>query len=438
MFSFLQRHFHFTVVPLLMVSIMPNFVLVLWFIISKCNGSFTEFAHTFSKIGCQNFFRDIWSSALQFDPLAPSIILGYSLWAVLLQILVPGPRSEGPLTVKGNTPVYKDNGFSCYIITMAAFAVLQYILQNTYNMSSTIVYDIYGNILTWLSFYSLFVCVFLYLKGRFAPSTSDSGLSGNFIFDYYWGTELYPRVFGIDIKVFTNCRFGLTVWALVVSICFLKSYELYGFIDSMFVCWALQIVYLTKFFWWEAGYLKTMDISVDRAGFYICWGCLVYVPGFYTMASLYMVHHPVQLGVPLTALILTTGIVSIAINYAADKQRQDFRASDGRSLVWGKPPVVIRAKYQTENGKTLTSPLLVSGWWGIARHFHYFPEWMLAFCWCVPALFENLLPYSYFVFLVILLVHRTFRDDEKCAKKYKKYWQEYCKKVPYKIIPYIF
>ena len=57
------------------------------------------------------------------------------------------------------------------------------------------------------------------------PSSSDSGTTGNPLFDYYWGTELYPRVFGVDIKVFTNCRFGMTVWGLLVAICALKNYQ---------------------------------------------------------------------------------------------------------------------------------------------------------------------------------------------------------------------
>ena len=432
------RHFHFTLVPFLLITIMPNFVLVLWFIVSRCNGSLMEFVDACNTQGFQSIFQDMWSSAISGRTFAPYVILGYSLWAVILQLLVPGPRIEGQMSPKGEIAVYKDNGFSCYVITMAVFTLLTYFLKTNYGISPTIVFDNYGDILAWLSLYSLLICLFLYLKGRFAPSTIDNGTSGNFIFDYYWGTELYPRVFGVDIKVFTNCRFGLTVWALVVCICFLKSYELHGFVDSMFVCWGLQMIYLTKFFWWEGGYFKTMDISVDRAGFYICWGCLVYVPGFYTLCSLYLVSHPVRLGLPLTGIILAVGTLSIAINYIADKQKQDFRRTDGKCMIWGKKPEIIRAKYTTEQGKTLSSPLLLSGWWGVARHFHYLPELLLSFCWSVPALFTHLLPYAYVIFLTILLVHRTFRDDEKCSKKYKGYWKLYCEKVPYKIIPYVF
>lgn len=34
-------------------------------------------------------------------------------------------------------------------------------------------------------------------------------------------------------------------------------------------------MYITKFFHWEMGYMNSMDIQHDRAGFYLCWGCLV-------------------------------------------------------------------------------------------------------------------------------------------------------------------
>jgi 7-dehydrocholesterol reductase len=35
------------------------------------------------------------------------------------------------------------------------------------------------------------------------------------------------------------------------------------------------MAYLVKFYMWETGYWGSMDIQHDRAGYYICWGCLV-------------------------------------------------------------------------------------------------------------------------------------------------------------------
>ena len=73
----------------------------------------------------------------------------------------------------------------------------------------------------------------------------------------------------------------------------------------------------------------------------------------------------------------------------------------------------------------------------MARHFHYAPEISAAFCWSVPALFENASAYLYVMFLTVLLVHRAYRDDERCRSKYGKYWEQYCEVVPYKILPFV-
>ena len=95
------------------------------------------------------------------------------------------------------------------------------------------------------------------------------------------------------------------------------------------------------------------------------------------------------------------------------------------------------AKYATSTGETKESILLVSGWWGVARHFHYLPELAATFLWSVPALFFSILPYFYFFFLTVLLVHRSFRDELRCHDKYGKYWEQYRKLVPYRLIPNI-
>ena len=168
------------------------------------------------------------------------------------------------------------------------------------------------------------------------------------------------------------------------------------------------------------------------------WGVLVWLPVVYTCHSLFLVEHPQQLGVPLSATIMLLGILCIVINYWADNQREYFRESHGNCLIWGKHPVQIMAKYTTGDGKEKTSLLLASGWWGLSRHFHYVPELAAAWFWSVPALSAAILPYFYFVFLTILLFHRAVRDDIRCSVKYGKYWDEYCKLVPAKIIPYVF
>ncbi len=96
-------------------------------------------------------------------------------------------------------------------------------------------------------------------------------------------------------------------------------------------------------------------------------------------------------------------------------------------------------EYTDAVGKKRKSKLLLSGWWGVARHTNYLFELLLALSWSLPsARLGSVMPFLYVFFLTALLVHRTFRDEEKCSAKYGKQWQEYCKKVPYRIVPYVF
>jgi 7-dehydrocholesterol reductase len=176
----------------------------------------------------------------------------------------------------------------------------------------------------------------------------------------------------------------------------------------------------------------------DRFGYYICWGVMAWVPAVYALTAQYLVRRPNYLPWPLAAAIFVLGIGSISVNYAADAQRQRVRATNGDTTVWGRPPDLIHARYATADGTQHESLLLASGWWGVARHFHYVPEITLALAWSLPAGCTHFVPYFYVVFLTILLTDRATRDDRRCRKKYGAYWEEYCRRVPQKIIPGVY
>ena len=138
--------------------------------------------------------------------------------------------------------------------------------------------QVFPGALATLNIFGLVLCVFLVFKGLYFPSTGDHGSSGSFIKDFLWGTELYPRVFGLDIKRWVNCRVSMTFWQLAGLSFAYRSYTLHGVIDwGLVLSAASQFLYLAKFFLWEMGYMRSIDIIVDRAGFEIQWGCLVWV-----------------------------------------------------------------------------------------------------------------------------------------------------------------
>jgi 7-dehydrocholesterol reductase len=264
-------------------------------------------------------------------------------------------------------------------------------------------------------------------------------VTGDFFRDFFWGTELYIHIGEFNVKQFVNDRFAMNIWSVVGWLCLFKQYDNLGYVtNSMMITVGLQTVYLLKFFWWESGYFNTLDIMHDRIGYYLWWGITTWVTGIYTLVSQYMVNHPYEYPPLQAAALFSCGVFMIWLNWNADDQRQSVRETNGNTTIWGKKPVTIVAKYTTDDGVTRQSLLLVSGWWSISRHFNYIPEILLSLCWTLPAGFVDPLPYFYVVYLTILLLHRAHRDELRCRKKYKEYWDQYCKAVPYVFIPYVF
>ncbi|KAF0692569.1 Aste57867_16381 [Aphanomyces stellatus] len=419
--------------PLFLMASTPVAAVLFTHIFVVDAGQWMPLAEKFASLGFLETMKQIWPSP--FDPAALQIIFTFMAIQLAFIKLVPGPKAYGPITPAGNIPEYTDNGLTCYFLTLALY------VAGAYNgvWEGGFAYTHLPSLISSLNVFSFALCLVIYLKGLFFPSSSDRSVTGNPLFDFFGGIELYPRIFGWDIKLFTNCRCGMMYWGVAIVSYAWKQYELYGYVsDSMAVCVALQLVYVTKFFYWEAGYLRSIDIMHDRAGYYLCWGCLVWVPSVYTSQAMYMVQNPISLGTPLAAAIFATGCLMVYINYSIDAQRQEFRATNGKALVWGKKATYITAAYTTEKNEKKQSLLLTSGWWGLARHFHYIPEILASLCWTLPALNSSFVPYFYVFYLTLLLTDRAFRDDARCRAKYGQDWTKYCAAVPQLIVPGVF
>ena len=433
-FSRVGRIFHFTLVPLLLVTLTPPFILLLTYTLFHLDGSFPALLDQLLTRGVGAILQDQFGSII-FGTSSALRIVGIFTLLQLILMRLPGKGYEAPMHPSGHIPRYVDNGLSAYLITCALFFICTFGLNL---FSPTILFDHFEELLTTLNVVGLLLCLILYIKGLTFPSSAENGSSGNLIFDFYWGTDLYPRFFGWDVKVFTNSRFGLMLWQMMVFSAMLKQYETYGYIsDSMLVSCVLQTQYLFKFYMWEEGYFKSTDIVVDRAGFYLCWGCLTFLFVIFNIPHCFLASHPVELGVPVSLCLLVTGTVSIWLTYWIDQQKVIVRTKQGKCLVFGKKPEIIHAKYKTISGEEKTSILLCSGFWGISRQFHFLPELLAGFLWSLPAKFSHMYPYIYIIILLMIIGQRSFRDEWKCSEKYGKYWDQYCKKVPYRIFPYI-
>jgi 7-dehydrocholesterol reductase len=409
--------------PVLFVIIVP---IILFYILKK------------STTVSQNIFPN-WISI--------GVLLVFLLWGYASLRLFP-QNFDGPKNVDGSVPKYQGNGFRFWIASMIVVVAVCLKWKKVPEMVTTNFIPI---IMTFNIFGLLFVG-YLYFVGRkeyWGKEEDDKkGYSG--LFRFYRGLEFHPRIGGVDIKQLTNCRFGMIFWQVIIIIFAFFSYYSGGFNVAMWVTVVLQTIYIAKFFWWETGYFNTLDITLDRAGYYICWGCLVFLPAFYTFTCYYLANNPSMISGLMGSVILLLGCWFIWMNYKVDKEKEDFKANPD-CKIWGKKAEFIapfhhsvvkgadpqNAGINPEEGKK-PSKLLVSGWWGKSRHMNYTYEIGLSGCWSVVGAPLGIAPFAYLGYIIALLVHRIYRDEDKCRVKYGKYWDEYCKRVPARLIPGIY
>lgn len=430
----MAHFFRYTLAPLFLMVATPLFAFIFWFTATELQGSLFNLKEFFSQQGFINGLYAIIAPVFFGSKFSWITIACFMVFEILLMKIVPGKKYFGPRTAKGNVPEYKENGLACYLITLALFFVLTHA---TTFFRPEYLYSHLGEFIGAMNLFSLLFCAFLYLKGIYYPSSSDHSKTNNLIFDFYWGTELYPRVWGIDLKQWTNCRFGMMGWPLIILSYLYAQKESSGFTYAMLVSVGLQLIYITKFFVWEKGYMRSIDIMHDRAGYYICWGCLVWLPVIYTSVPLFLVGLPETLHLLTAVFIFIVGSIVIIMNFWCDYQRMLLREQFQKKHKLFEIDYIEAVSKEGED-KGNVYPLITGGLWGISRNFRYVLELLGAFLWTVPVGFSLALPWFYFVFLVILLVDRANRNDQRCQKRYKEDWDLYCKKVPYKIFPGVY
>ncbi len=416
-----------TLVPAVLVVFSPLFALLLYVIITDFDASVVQAATAPLEL-LSRLPRPSWTAA--------GMLLVWLVFQIGLLILLPGKHLDGPATPAGNRPRYKLNGVAAFVVTHFAW----WLATGPLDMfDASVVYHRFGELLATSSLAALIACIVIYVKGRDMPASRDAGGTDRPIWDFYWGTWLHPRVFDVELKQLINCRYAMLGWSIIVLSNAAAHVELHGELsNAMLVCTVLQLIYLFKFFLWEGGYFHSLDITHDRFGFYIAWGVCGWLPIVYTLPNLHLVQHWITLPWWLALGVFALGVAALVVNYQADRQRQRVRATHGKAKVWGRKPETILATYTTADGVKRQNLLLVSGWWGVARHFHYLPELLLAVAWTLPVGFNRALPWFYVGFLTILLVHRSMRDDDRCARKYGAAWTEYRTRVPWRILPGVF
>ncbi|KAJ2539802.1 erg24, C-14 sterol reductase [Coemansia sp. RSA 1933] len=360
-------------------------------------------------------------------------------WLAMLYFVLPCTHMQGTLLRNGERLRYPMNGLSSMAVTAVAAALVfakcgaapyLWIANNYFQLA----------VASALFATAQATFVYLYSFRRSAqdpPAGSDrkpvllaiAGNSGNPIYDFFIGRELNPRVLGLDLKCFNELRPGIMGW-VVLNVSFgLKQYHTFGKVsNSMWLVIVPQIAYCIDTLLFEDKVLTTMDIMTDGFGWMLSFGDLTWVPGMYSLQARYLSFHPVHHSPLATGLIAALGVASFLVFRLSNSQKNAFRTNPD-------DPALKHLRYmKTEAG----SRLLVSGWWGLARHINYTGDWMFGLAQCLATGFNTPMTYFFSAFFLVLLLHRNYRDECKCRDKYKKDWIRYCERVPYLFIPYVF
>lgn len=363
----------------------------------------------------------------RIPPPTPRSMLIFFSWLLLhavLQVIGPGRWREGTPLADGTRLRYKMNGMFAFVVSLGLFVGA---VQLGW-VSPTLLYDEFGPLITTVTQFASAFSLFLYFFGKWKYPAEER--TGNFFYDYFLGTSLNPRIGSFDFKFFMESRPGLIGWiAINFSLACKQSTMEHGLTTPMYLVFAFQFLYVADYFWHEEAILTTWDIKHEKFGWMLVWGDLVWVPFTYTLQAYYLVHHGHELPWWGTVGIVTLNMAGYLIFRGANWQKHCFRL-DPQRPIWGKPAEYIATRHG--------SLLLVSGWWGIARHLNYLGDLMMALAWCLPCLFESPLPYFYFIYFLILLIHRERRDHNMCHQKYGEDWERYCDRVPWRILPYVY
>jgi delta14-sterol reductase len=210
-----------------------------------------------------------------------------------------------------------------------------------------------------------------------------------------------------------------------------------------------------------------MDITTDGFGFMLAFGDLVFVPFTYGLQARYLAFNPIDLGLPACAAIIAVKLLGVWAFKGANIEKFDFRnGRNPKSALFrtqmGRTRLTIRPAVHGDAAGNKTSDVGMVGRFASpgTRHLPALRMYELtrrttsATCslgeemkaaasadgslsWSLPTGFNTPITYFYFVYFIILLVHRQKRDDHACKQKYGKDWDEYCRRVPYKICPWL-
>jgi delta14-sterol reductase len=355
-----------------------------------------------------------------FGFLAPFFIY---FFIFILNALLPGRWVRGYVNKPGTSEklMYRLNGLWVLAAVIITWGIL-----------------CYNGIIQWdwlwqIRWYSLAGAVTAGLVFSFAIVLPYPGVRKNFLIDFYLGRLENPQLWEgrVDVKMLLYLSGAVMLELNVLSFASHHQIVYDGNVSPGFIMAAAFLsFFVTEYLFFEEVHLYTYDFLAERVGFKLGWGDLAFYPFFYAIP----LWATAELPAPRTpAFILVISAMIFLCGWwlarGANMQKYTFKKNPGKVFLGIKPQTITDGK----------KSILVSGFWGLSRHINYLGEILMALgivlCVGYPMLPW---PWLYALYYVLLLFPRQMADDKLCAAKYGDLWDEYRKKVPYRIIPFIY
>ncbi|KAH8762820.1 sterol reductase/lamin B receptor [Hyaloscypha finlandica] len=356
---------------------------------------------------------------------------------------LPGVQGFGkPLDHEGGTQLkYHCSAVWSFYITILLTAGLHF--TGLFKLYTII--DEFGPILSVAILSGFLVAIAAYISAR--SRDAQHRMTGYFVYDFFMGSELNPRIGPLDFKMFFMVRIPWFILFAISCATAAKQYEFCGHVSAevVFLVGA-HFLYTNACAKGEECIMTTWDIYYEKWGFMLIFWNLAGVPFSYCHCTLYFANHldtssdwsiP-AMRTPALIILFTSYLFVYWIWDTTGSQKNRFRAQERGKFVPRK--TFPQLPWQTlQNPRTITTKngdtILANGWYGYARKIHYTCDIYFALSWGVVTGFESPFPWFYPVFFTAMILHRARRDIQRCRAKYGESWTEYEKLVPYLFIP---
>lgn len=363
---------------------------------------------------------------------------GFIVFEGILYVTLPGVWAKGNAMThqRGRRLDYFCNGIWSLYVSIITAAVLEYL--KIFRVG-TIIHR-FGPLMSVGIISGYIVSALAFVIG--IARKRQHQVTGKWVYDFFMGVELNPRIGLLDLKMFCEVRLPWFILLALSSSAAFDQYQTYGHVS-----WQMGFIVLAHWLYTNACakgeecIVTTWDMSHEKWGFMLIFWNLAGVPFTYCHSMLFLATHD-----PKTynwSTLTNVGLFAIlGLSYyvfdTGNSQKNNFRQQEAGSfkrrrafpqLPWHtlRNPTFIRCR----GGGTI----LTSGWYGLARKMHYTADFIQALSWGLVCGFHSPFPYFYPFFFLCVLVHRVSRDLARCREKYGKDWVEYERQVPYLFIP---